>query len=528
MCSRTRLFIGVCSVVLSLGSLVSGQQTAASSELSDRDRDGLIGPVRRITVESAKIIIKNGSATEGPRVLREVTTYDPRGKKIDSVAYPIDGETLPGKEQYKYDDKGNIVEMQLRSQDGRLLSKELYKYQMDEIGNWKKMTTSLAVFQEGSVSDEPVEVTYRSITYFYGQEVAKLVASFPASGSSARANLNEGASTQRASSQKTGIPTLEPPASGKSEPKFTNTLTAKSAISERSREDSKSSTGEKPRLFDTAPVPLSQKISSANMTAKPPDSESSSSVLEGERELSNERPSGVAISNTERRPEDSSTRPVSDANTLYRLGVSHLEAGKPSEAILTLKEAIHKDPENVGAYLKLGLSYSALRQHNEAIAVYKMAIQIRRDLVDAQAYYQLGQAYTGVGKHSDALAAFKQALYITRADTMNSNGQKARNVPSTEELRYSLGSAYHRLSKYKEAIQELRIVIELNPRLAEAHFGLAVCYISIGDRKSAEKQQKILATLNPALARKIADALSSNRIMPPGVTEGMLGSKRMN
>src|SRR5262249_49965677 len=145
------------------------KRTAGTVEATDREKDGLIGPVRRVTVETAKIILKNGSPTEGPRVLREVATYDPRGNKIDNVAYPVAGTNMPGKEMYKYDNKGNIVEMELRSNDGTLLSKEFYKYVLDELGNWKQMTTSLAVFEDGKVSSEPVEVTYRTITYFYTQ-----------------------------------------------------------------------------------------------------------------------------------------------------------------------------------------------------------------------------------------------------------------------------------------------------------------------------------------------------------------------
>jgi tetratricopeptide (TPR) repeat protein len=218
----------------------------------------------------------------------------------------------------------------------------------------------------------------------------------------------------------------------------------------------------------------------------------------------------------------------SEATSLYQLGLSYLETGKPSEAIQPLKQLVHKDPENALGYLKLGVAYSALHQYKDAIAVFKMAIQIRRDLVDAETYYQLGQAYANTGKNSDALAALKQALYITRADGISPEGRKAQTAPSFEELHYSLGLVYHRLTRYGEAVKELQKVIEINPKVAAAHYGLALCYISLGDRRSAEKQQKVLATLNPDLAQKVADLLSTNRIMPPAVTEGILGTRRMN
>jgi len=77
----------------------------------NREQDRLNGPVRRVRVETAKIIPKDGNWVEGPREVLGITTYDPAGKRIDAVAYPVEGSTLSGKKQYLYDDKGNVVEM---------------------------------------------------------------------------------------------------------------------------------------------------------------------------------------------------------------------------------------------------------------------------------------------------------------------------------------------------------------------------------------------------------------------------------
>src|SRR5262245_52182748 len=105
---------------------------SVAAETSDRELDGLNGPVRRVRVEIAKVSVKEGKFTEGPRILRETTTYDPKGRKIDSVAHPVEGNNLVGKEEYRYDDNGNITEMTLRGDDGSILSKESYKYELDE------------------------------------------------------------------------------------------------------------------------------------------------------------------------------------------------------------------------------------------------------------------------------------------------------------------------------------------------------------------------------------------------------------
>ena len=141
---------------------------------SDRVRDGLVGPVRRVRTEIAKLLNENGKMMEAKHAVIEVISYDIRGNKTENQYFPIAGANLTGKETYKYDDKGNISEMTLVNADGSLLSKETYKYEFDFAGNWNKMTTSVAVFEGGKLSFEPTEVTYRSIMYYLDDNILRL------------------------------------------------------------------------------------------------------------------------------------------------------------------------------------------------------------------------------------------------------------------------------------------------------------------------------------------------------------------
>jgi protein TonB len=148
---------------------------AAPAVESDRSRDGLIGPVRRVRTEVAKLLSANGNQQEGKHQVVEVTAYDIKGNKIENQYFPIAGATLTGKEVYKYDEKGNISEMTLLNPDGTLLSKEMYKYEFDFLGNWSKMTTSVAVVDAKGITFEPTEVTYRSIMYYLDENMVKMV-----------------------------------------------------------------------------------------------------------------------------------------------------------------------------------------------------------------------------------------------------------------------------------------------------------------------------------------------------------------
>src|ERR1051326_6326483 len=142
---------------------------------TDRSRDGLVGPVRRVRTEVAKLVMTDGRVNEGKHVLVELSAYDLKGNKIENQYFPIAGGTLTGKEVYKYDEKGNISEMTLLNPDGTLLSKEIYKYEFDFLGNWSKMTTSVAVVDSRGITFEPTEVTNRSIMYYLDENMVKMV-----------------------------------------------------------------------------------------------------------------------------------------------------------------------------------------------------------------------------------------------------------------------------------------------------------------------------------------------------------------
>ncbi|MDX6614497.1 MAG: periplasmic protein TonB [Blastocatellia bacterium] len=153
--------------------------SVASGESADRVQDGLVGPVRRVKTEIAKLSNTAGKSVEEKRTVLESAAYDLKGKKIENAYFPVAGAALTGQEVYKYDDKGNISEMTLRNADGALVSKEIYKYEYDFAGNWTKMTTSVAVIEGGKLSFEPTEVTYRTIMYYLDEKMEKMLQPAP-------------------------------------------------------------------------------------------------------------------------------------------------------------------------------------------------------------------------------------------------------------------------------------------------------------------------------------------------------------
>src|SRR5258705_12135024 len=177
--------IALCGLVLSASAraqtnLATAKARTAANPVSapaesDRMRDGLVGPVRRVRTEVSKLSSADGRPVENKHGMLAIASYDVKGNKVENQYFPIAEATLTGKEVYKYDDKGNISEMTLLNSDGSLLSRESYKYEYDFAGNWNKMMTSVAVVDGGRLTFEPTEVTYRSIMYYLDENMVKMV-----------------------------------------------------------------------------------------------------------------------------------------------------------------------------------------------------------------------------------------------------------------------------------------------------------------------------------------------------------------
>jgi len=540
-------FVWVCFVVVTFTQVAGAQEATIRKAVtndatsSDREQDGLTGPVRRVRIETAKVVVKDGASIEGSRVMRGVTTYDANGRKIDTVAHPVEGSAPSGKEQYRYDDQGNIVEMVVRGNDGSILSKEIYQYEFDELGNWKKMTTSVAVYEDGKLSFEPVEVTYRMITYYYSQAIDKMTAASTSKPTSLSAQSVSPAPPKSVS----GSQTAGGDVARESTPVSNEQATVAVVGGEGNRGENKNP------VNSAAPPGPADDTSSKNSSSKTSETGSAPAasievpsvspdktydsvapnkgIPAAERPTQSANESGMAtlVNDPASRPNllrpvssgtdsavpsvapssDSSTDSSEDAGHFYTQVLSHLRAGRYSEAVAALRQAVDRNPEDAVAYTKLGLAYSALRRPKETVAAFKLAIRIKAQVVDAESYYRLGTAYASLTKHSEAVGAFKQAMSIIRGQMLESDPSKYAGFPTLPDLHYDLALAYHNLGRYGDAIKELKEATTLKPDFAEAYYGLALAYIGLGDRKSAAKQEQTVRPLNKALADKINEAL---------------------
>ncbi|MFN7087676.1 MAG: tetratricopeptide repeat protein [Burkholderiales bacterium] len=238
---------------------------------------------------------------------------------------------------------------------------------------------------------------------------------------------------------------------------------------------------------------------------------------------------------------------------LFLLGMSHLVAGQPREAVTLLENALAVAPlhgaalENLGlaqlllgrfgeaehvlrkaatlpgapasVHMRLGLAMLRQRQYAEAIAVLEHALRLAPH--DADCHLNLGQAFAGADNSAAARAHFEAALRLAprHVDAMFDLGVLALQQDELDEARRWFEQTLAQSPRHAEALVNLGIVLqkqsqldaaaaclqralEIDPALAVAHGNLAHTLALQG--KLTEARQRYLATL--ALAPELPEA----------------------
>lgn len=438
-CKRTAVALGC--VLLFISSAV-GQKSVSGGQPktpvtfldSNKVQDGLAGSIRRVKTEVAKVQLKDGRIQEGPLQLLELTTYSLDGNRIENVTYPVQSAPV-GKEEYRYDAKGNIVEMTLRANDGSIISREAYEYEFDRFGNWKKMVTSLVLFEGGELKREPVEVIHRTLAYYYDDAVASIV---------------EGAA----------LPTMPavPPALGFRALRSHDV--APSGFQPALTENPRVQLDEFPPEF--IPVKQVEVVESrpdvAVLTAKQASEPPTASVAEdtnisttnrlGKRATGEAPPTVAAEGDTV--GTRSVNASVSKAHALFETGMMKFEAGDEKGAVAAYLESLQLEPDSAQVNLSLGHAYIRLKKYDDAIKALKNAVSRDPDL--AEAHYGLGYSHYQQKQFPDAVKSFKRATALR---------------PEMAKGHFGLALSYQQLADENGLMKQYRILQRLEPSLAK-------------------------------------------------------------
>ena len=313
---------------------------------STKEQDGLVGSVRRVKTETAKIDLKDGRSVEGLPQLVEITTYGIKGNRVENTSYPIEVGPV-GKEEYKYDEHGNITEMTVRDDHGAIVSREAYNYEFDKFGNWTKMVTSLVVFENGELKREPIEVTNRTITYYFDDTVAKIVEE-----------------PKPEEPKVVNAPGVPEPANSEIQDQEVLELSARSVFI-----PSEELAAEPPPLLKSVPKPAADKTDEANVI-------SADAQLAIGHEFLKQQKDREAI----KAFKESIKLNPNNAETYYGLGFSNFRLAKFREAADAFKKATVLSPTMAKAHYGLALAYQELGMEAQLMEQYRILEKLDRTL----------------------------------------------------------------------------------------------------------------------------------------------------
>jgi Flp pilus assembly protein TadD len=116
----------------------------------------------------------------------------------------------------------------------------------------------------------------------------------------------------------------------------------------------------------------------------------------------------------------------------------------------------------------------------------------------AVAHRSLGLAYHKSGRLKEAIRSYRRALDLR---------------PDDAEVSNNLGVAYAESGWYKEACESYRQAIRHRPDYTAAHYNLGAAYLVLNKKREALEQYSALKTLNAGLANHLFEAIYEDRLL---------------
>jgi len=175
-----------------------------------------------------------------------------------------------------------------------------------------------------------------------------------------------------------------------------------------------------------------------------------------------------------------------DYKIYFNLGSVYDKIGDRVEAAKAYKNAININPVYFKAYYNLSCAYDELSQYSNAVDYFKKSLDI--DPRHCDSYYRLGWAYNELGHYTKAIETFKQLIYLNPKHIKGYNG---------------LGWAYGEIGDYNMATNFFKQAIFIDPKYDNAHFNLGRMYLMLKEKKSAIDEYKILKDINIDLSKEL-------------------------
>lgn len=210
----------------------------------------------------------------------------------------------------------------------------------------------------------------------------------------------------------------------------------------------------------------------------------------------------------------------------YQCGIGMILAGFPHNAEKIFMSALSDHPTS--ARLRFGLGIAEYLQDNRMEAIHSMLWAVDADPEFLPPYSLLANC-SGISKNTDiqidrrlkhymflhpneADAHYNYALALWNEDrhTLKSSStaiiesQLKRAIeinPKLAEAHFQLGVVYANSNDYSDAVKELENVVRLDPNNAEAHYRLSQAYIRVNQKYRADRELKTFELMRSEQAK---------------------------
>lgn len=227
------------------------------------------------------------------------------------------------------------------------------------------------------------------------------------------------------------------------------------------------------------------------------------------------------------------------AKEAYNQGLAAQQAKNPEAAIAAYKQAIEADPNFYDAYLNLGVVYFGMGNLDEAMKSFQAAAEKKPE--NTEAFMNLGKVQSAAKRYPEAIQAFDGALKnapaavdsvglykeIAKVHSKSSNHTEviatvekvhAMNAADNETW-YTLGKAYEKLKKTKEAMEAYEKSLAASEVNALAHFALGTLYLQAENYPKASDQFKSALEDDPKNFRAAYNFAIAAEAMSPDSSE---------
>ena len=192
--------------------------------------------------------------------------------------------------------------------------------------------------------------------------------------------------------------------------------------------------------------------------------------------------------------------PMQDQISSIRQGVALHEQGDYEGAIATYKRVLDENPWEIHALYEMSLSYSANKQHEDALATALRGAECKSDHL-AQFHIMIGNSLFNLGKTNEAVEVYRAAIKLNPRDAL---------------LHYNLATILARIGKPSDAKTETEESIRCDSSQASSHLFLAVLYRDMGYRMPAVMAYSRFLLLEPGSQRAMQALASLERLIAWG------------